>query len=59
MVTSGLSTPIEDYLSGEASLLHLDAAAALGTPELAALLLPQMRPDLVLVHRGPVTGAWD
>src|SRR5437762_13977845 len=35
------------HSTGAASLLHPNAAAALGTPRLAALLLPQIWPDLL------------
>src|SRR5436309_13512820 len=34
------------HSTGAASLLHPNAAAALGTPRLAALLLPQILPDI-------------
>jgi len=67
---SGLSSLIKDHLAGGASLFHPNAGAALGTPELAALLLPHILPvfsvvapchpgaalrDLVLVQRGQAT----
>jgi len=70
--TSGPFTLIKDHLAGGASLLHPNAAAALGTPGLAALLLPQILPvfsvvapchpgaalrDLVLVQRERTTSA--
>ena len=72
-MTSGASRLIKDHLAGGASLLHPNAAAALGAPGLAALLLPQILPvfsvvapchpgaplrDLVLVQPRRATSKW-
>ena len=52
----GLSRLIKYWLPGGASLLRPNAGAALGTPDLAALLLPQILPVFSVVRlRSPGT----
>jgi hypothetical protein len=49
VTASGLSASLVQRLSGGASLLHPNAAAALGAPGLAALLLHQIFPIFSVV----------